>query len=124
MLSAAFGNLSFETDRSFFSIGADSGSRKRNAFLAVLSFVAGGGTLVLAVREFRPPSYALLILGSLILAALVMLVLRVALRSVEAMESAAAKGILFSVNGIILGMLLMAVFYVGQYLWHAFVAAR
>jgi hypothetical protein len=124
LLSSAFGNLSFETDSSFFSIRAEGGSRKRNAFLAILSLAAGGGILVLAVREFRPPSYALLILGSLILAALAVLMLRVALRSVEAMQSAAAKGILFLVNGTILGMLLTAVFYVGQYLWRAFVGAR
>jgi hypothetical protein len=122
LLSSAFGNLSFETERSFFSIGAESGSRRWNAFLAILSLAGGGGVLMLAVREFRPPSYALLIVGSLILVALVMLTLKMTFRSIEAMQSVAAKGILFLVNGIILGLLLMAIFYVGQYLWRAFVA--
>ena len=124
LLSSAFGNLSFETERSFFSIGAERGSRKRTAFLATLSLAAGGGILALAAREFRPPSYTLLILGSLILVAVGMLAIKATLRSVEAMESVAAKGILFLVNGIILGLLLMAVFYVGQYLWLAFAAVR
>jgi len=120
LLSAAFGNLSFETERTFTSIGAGSGSRRLNAFLATLSLIVGGGILVLAVREFRPPSYTLLTVGSLILVALVMLMLKVTLRSVEAIESVVAKGILFLVNGFILGLLLMAAFYVGQYLWRAF----
>ena len=123
LLAAAFGNLSFETERSFTSIGAGSGSRKLNAFLATLSLVIGGGILMLAVREFRPPSYPLLAIGSLILVAVVALVLKATLRSVEAMESVTAKGVLFSVNGIIVVLLLMAAFYVGQYLCRALVAA-
>ena len=123
MLAAAFGNLSFETERSFTSIGAGGGSRKLSAFLATLSLVIGGGILMLAVREFRPPSYALLAVGSLILVAVVALVLKATLRSVEAMKSVMAKGVLFSVNGIIVVLLLMAAFYVGQYLWRALVAA-
>ena len=123
LLSAIFGNLSFETERSFFSVGAESGGRKRNAFLASLTLVAGGGILMLAVREFSPPSYMLLLVGSLILVITVMLLLKVTLRSVEAMESVAAKGILFFVNGLILGLLLVAAFYLGQYLWRAFVSA-
>ena len=122
LLSAIFGNLSFETERSFFSIGAESGGRKRNAFLAILSLVVGGGILVLAAREFRPPSYMLLLVGSLILVATVMLMLKVTLRSVEAMESVVAKGIFVLVNGLILSLLLVAVFYLGQYLWRAIVA--
>ncbi len=122
LLSAIFGNLSFETERSFLSIGAESGGRKRNAFLAILSLAAGGGILVLAVREFRPPSYTLLLVGSLILVTAVMLMLKVTLRSVEVMESVAAKGILLFVNGLIFGLLLVAVFYMGQYLWRAIVA--
>ena len=122
LLSAIFGNLSFETERSFFSIGAESGGRKRNAFLAILSLVLGGGILVLAAREFRPPSYMLLLVGSLILVATVMLMLKVTLRSVEAMESVVAKGIFVLVNGLILSLLLVAVFYLGQYLWRAIVA--
>jgi hypothetical protein len=75
------------------------------------------------VREFRPPSYALLASGTLILAALMVLLLKATLRSVEAIESVTEKGALWLVNGIILGLLLMAVFYVGQYLWRAFVTA-
>ena len=122
LLSAIFGNLSFETERSFFSIGAESGGRKRNAFLAILSLVLGGGILVLAAREFRPPSYMLLLVGSLILVATVMLMLKVTLRSVEAMESVVAKGIFVLVNGLILSLLLVAVFYLGQYLWRAILA--
>ncbi len=122
LLSAIFGNLSFETERSFFSIGAESGGRKRNAFLAILSLVLGGGILVLAAREFRPPSYMLLLVGSLILVATVMLMLKVTLRSVEAMESVVGKGIFVLVNGLILSLLLVAVFYLGQYLWRAIVA--
>jgi hypothetical protein len=123
LISAAFGNLSFQTERTFTSIGAESGSRKRNALLGILSLAAGGVFMALAVREFRPPSYALLIPGSLILFALMALMLRATLTSVEAMESAAAKGALWLVNGSILGLLLMAVFCVGQYVWRAFVAA-
>ncbi len=122
LLSAIFGNLSFETGRSFFSIGAESGGRKRNTFLAILSLVVGSGILVLAVREFHPPSYMLLLVGSFILVATVMLMLKVTLRSVEAMESVVAKGIFVLVNGLILSLLLAAVFYLGQYLWHAIVA--
>jgi len=122
LISAIFGNLSFQSERSFFSIGAERGGRKWNAFLAILSLIVGGGILVLAVRTFRPPSYALLIIGSLILVAILMLMFKVMLRSVEAVESVVAKGTLFLVNGIILGLLLMAVFYLGQYLWRVFVA--
>jgi hypothetical protein len=122
LLASIFGNFSFETDRSFTSIGAGSRSRRLNAFLATLSLAVGGGILVLAVREFRPPSYALLVVGSLIVVAVVALALKSTLRSVEAMESAMAKGTLFLVNGVILALLLMAAFYVGQYLWRAFVA--
>lgn len=124
LLAAAFGNLSFETERSYFSIGAERGSRKWNAFLAVLCLVVGGGILALAVREFRPPSYALLIVGSLTLAAVLLLLLKATLRSVEAVESVVGKGTVFLVNGVILGLLLLAVFYLGQYLWRAFVAVR
>jgi hypothetical protein len=78
--------------------------------------------MALAVREFRPPSYVLLVSGSLILVALMAMMLKATLRSVEAMESVAGKGTIWLVNGSILGLLLMAVFYVGQYLWRAFVA--
>ncbi|HZH32485.1 MAG TPA: hypothetical protein VEY11_17105 [Pyrinomonadaceae bacterium] len=120
-ISAAFGNISFETERSFFSIEAVRVGRIRNGFLAILSLVAGGAIMALAVREFRPPSYALLGSGSLMLVALVVLMFKATLRSVEAMESVAGKGAIWLVNGIILGLLLMAVFYVGQYLWRAFV---
>jgi hypothetical protein len=123
LLAAAFGNLSFETARSFTSIGEGSGSRKLNAFLATLSLVMGGGILMLAVREFRPPSYALLAVGSLILVAVIALMLKATIRSVAAMESLMAKGVLFSVNGFIVVLLMMAAFYVGQYLWRALVAA-
>lgn len=122
LLAAAFGELSFETDRTFVSIGAGGGSRKRNALLAALSLLAGGGLLVLAVREFRPPSYALFIAGSLLLFALAGLALKVTHRSVEAAESAAAKAALFLVNGIVLGLLLAAAVFVGRYLWRAFAA--
>jgi len=122
LLAAAFGNLSFETKRSFTSIGAGSGNRKLNAFLATLSLVIGSGILMLAAREFRPPSYALLVVGTLILVAVVVLVLKATLRSVAAIESVMAKGVLFSVNGIIVVLLLMATCYMGQYLWRAHVA--
>ena len=117
LISAVFGNLTFETERSFISIGAGAGSRRRNAVLATLSLLAGGALLVLAVREFRPPSYALLILGSLILAALAAAALKATLGDVGAAESAAAKAVLFLVNGAILGLLLVAAVYVGHYLW-------
>jgi hypothetical protein len=122
-ISAVFGNISFETERSFTSIEAVRGGRMRNAFLAILSLVVGGAVMALAVREFRPPSYALLIFGTSILVALMVLMLKATLRSVEAMESVAAKGTIWLVNGIISGLLLMAVFYVGRHLWRAFVAA-
>jgi hypothetical protein len=123
LLAAAFGNLSFQTERTFTSIGAGSRSRKLNAFLATLSLVTGSGILMLAVREFRPPSYALLAVGSFILVAVMALMLKATFRSVEAMESMMVKGVLFSVNGIIVVLLLMAAFYVGQYLWRALLAA-
>jgi len=122
-ISAVFGNISFETERSFTSIEAVRGGRMRNAFLAILSLVVGGAVMALAVREFRPPSYALLVSGTSILVVLMALMLKATLRSVEAMESVAAKGTIWLVNGIISGLLLLAVFYVGQYLWRAFVAA-
>lgn len=124
LLASTFGNLCFETEKSFTSIEAGSGSRRLNAFLATISLAVGGCILVLAVREFRPPSYALLVVGSLIVVAVMALVLKATLRSVEAMESVMAKGILLLVNGVILALLLMAAFYVGQYLWRAFVAAQ
>jgi hypothetical protein len=122
LILAAFGNLSFETERSFFSFEAERGGRIRNAFLAIISLVAGGAIMALAVREFRPPSYALLVSGSLILVALTVLMFKAMFRSVEAIESVAGKGAIWLVNGIILGLLMMAVFYVCQYLWHAFVS--
>jgi hypothetical protein len=122
LLSASFGNISIEREMVFLSIGSEIGSRKLNALLGILCFIVGGGILWLAVREFRPPSYALLLIGSSILIAILMLTFKLMLRSVEAMESIMAKGVLFLVNGLILSLLLTAVFYLGQYFWRVFVA--
>lgn len=117
LISAAFGELSFETERSYICIGAGRGSRKRNALLAALSFLAGGALLVLAVREFRPPSYGVLVLVSLALLAVVVAALKAAFRGAGAPESVAAKAVLFLVNGLILGLLLTAAVCVGLYFW-------
>ena len=121
LLFAAFGNISIEREMVFLSIGSETESRKLNAFLGILCLVVGSGILWLAVREFRPPSYALLLIGSSVLVAAVMLMFKLMLRSVEAMESVMAKSVLFLVNGLILGLLLAAVFYLGQYFWRALV---
>ena len=122
LVSAAFGNVSFEFERAFFSIMSETRSRKLSALLGSLCLFIGGGVFLLAVQEFRPPSYPLLLLGSLIAVAILLLIFKLMFRSVEAMESTLAKGTLLLVNGLILFLLLMAAFYVGQYLWRAFIA--
>lgn len=123
LISASFGNVSFESERTFFCIVSETGSRKSSALLGTLCLLAGGGVFLLAVREFRPPSYPLLLLGALSGVALVLLMFRQMFRSAEAMESRLAKGALLLANGLILGLLLMAAFYVGGYLWRVFSGA-
>ena len=51
-----------------------------------------------------------------------MLVLKLVLRSAEAMDSVVTKGVFFLVNGLLLGLVLLAVFYLGEYFWRVFVA--
>ncbi len=123
LISAAFGDVSFESERSFLSITSEIRSRRLNALLGSLCLLTGGGVLLLAVREFRPPSYPLLLLGSFGGVCLVALMFKLMFRSVEAMESLLAKGTVLAVNCLILALLLMAVFYLGAYLWRAFGAA-
>ncbi len=123
LISASFGELSHESEGSFFSVTPAFRGRGLNALLGSLCVLAGGGVLLLAVREFLPPSYPLLLLGSAAGVCLVTLMFKLALRSPEAMESAPAKGALFLVNGLILGLLLLAAVYLGAYLWRAFIAA-
>src|SRR3712207_6552724 len=88
LIFASFGELSYESEMSFFSVTSEFRSRRLNALLGSLCVVAGGGVLLLAVREFRPPSYPLLLLGSSGGVCLVLLTFRLAFRSPEAMESA------------------------------------
>jgi len=123
LISAYFGDISFESERAFFSIVSETRSRRLGALLGSLCVLAGGGVLLLAVREFRPPSYPLLLLGSLVGVSLAALTFKLMFRSAEALESASAKGALLLVNGLILVMLLTAAFYLGAYLWRAFIAA-
>jgi hypothetical protein len=123
LISASFGDISFESERSFLSIVSETRSRRLNALLGALCVLTGGGALLLAVREFRPPSYPLLLLGSLGGLSLVALMFKLMFRSVEAMESTLAKGTLLLANGLILFMLLMAAFYLGAYLWRASIVA-
>ena len=123
LISAAFGDVSFESGRSFFSIVSEIRSRRLNALLGSLCVLAGGWVFLLALREFRPPSYPLLMLSSLGGVSLLGLMFKLMFRSVEAMESTLAKGALLLVNGLILTLLLMAGFYLSAYLWHAFTAA-
>jgi hypothetical protein len=94
-------------------------SRRLNALLGCLCLLAGGGVFLLAVREFRPPSYALLLAGFTGSVALVMIMFKLVFRSVEATESVLGKGVLFLVNGLILGLMLMAVFCLGEYFWRS-----
>ena len=123
LLSASFGDLSFESERSFCSIVSAVRSRKLNALLSSLCLLAGAGVLLLAAREFRPPSYPLLLLGSCVGICLLLLAFKLMFRSAGAIESAWAKGALLLANGFILVLLLMAAFYLGAYLWRAIVAA-
>ena len=123
MISACFGDISFESERAFCSIVSDIRSRRWGALLGALCVLAGGGVLLLAVREFRPPSYPMLLLGSLAVVFLVALAFKLMFRSAEAMESVPARGALLVLNGLILVMLLTAAFYLGAYLWRTFVAA-
>lgn len=123
LLSAFFGDASFESERAFFSVASEVRSRRLNALLGSMCVLTGGGILLLAVSEFRPPSYPLLLLGSFGGIYLVMLAFKLMFRSAGAMESTFAKGALLLVNGLILALLLMAAFYLGEYLWHAFAAA-
>lgn len=123
LVSAAFGDVSFESEKTYLSIVSDGRGRRSQALLGSLCVLTGGGILLLAVREFRPPSYPLLLLGSLGGVSLVVLMFKLMFRSVEAMESAPARGTLLLVNGLLLLMLLAAACYLGAYLWRAVVAA-
>ncbi len=120
LINAYFGDITFESERALLSIVSETRSRRWSALLGSLCVLAGGGVLLLAVREFRPPSYPLFLLGSLAGVSLVALTFKLMFRSAEAMESAPAKGALLLVNGLILVMLLMATLYLGAYLWRAF----
>ena len=120
LVSAYFGDISFESERAFFSIVSETRSRRWSALLGSLCVLAGGGVLLLAVREFRPPSYPLFLVGCLAGVSLMALTVKLMFRSAEAMESVPAKGALLLVNGLILVMLLMATLYLGAYLWRTF----
>ena len=122
LLTAAFGNISVEREMVFLSIVSETRSRKLNALLGTACVAAGGGIFWLALREFRPPSYALLLISSVAFVAVLTLVLKLVLRSAEAMDSVMAKGVFFLVNGLLLGLVLLAVFYLGEYFWRVYVA--
>ena len=124
LLTAAFGNISVERDMVFLSIVSETRSRKLNALLGGACVAAGGGMLWLALREFRPPSYVLLLTSCLAFGAVIMLVLKLLLRSAEAMDSLMAKSVFILVNALLLGLVLLAVFYLGEYFWRVFVARR
>ena len=123
LIAATFGDVSYESEMSFISFTSEIRSRGLNALLGSLCMLAGGGVLLLAVREFRPPSYPLFLLGSSGGVCLVLLMFKLAFRSPEAMESKLAKGTLFLVNGLILVLLLLAAVCLSTYLWGAFIAA-
>jgi hypothetical protein len=123
LLSAFLGDVSFESERTFFCVESGIRGRRLNALLGSVCVLAGGGVLLLAVSEFRPPSYPLLLLGSAAGVCLVVLAFRLMLRSAEAMESTFAKCALLLVNGLILALLVAAAFYLCEYLWRAATAA-
>ena len=123
LLSAFLGDVSFESERTFFSVASEVRSRRLNALLGSVFVLAGGGVLLLAVSEFRPPSYPLLLLGSFGGLCLVALAFKLMFRSAEAMWSAWAKGVLLLVNGLVLALLLTAAIYLAAYLWRAVIAA-
>ena len=123
LIAASFGNVSYESEMSFLSITSEIRSRWLNALLGSLCVLAGGGILLLAVSEFRPPSYPALLLGSVGGVCLVVLAFKLMFRSAEAMESTFAKGALLLVNGLILALLLTATYHLGAYLSRASTAA-
>ena len=123
LLSAFLGDVSFESERTFFCVESEIRSRTLNALLGSVCVLAGGGVLLLAVSEFRPPSYPLLMLGFVGGISLVMLAFKLMFRSTEAMGSTFAKGTLLLVNGLILALLLTAAFYLCEYVWRATSAA-
>ena len=116
-VAALFGDVCFQTERGFFCFGSTPGRRKLKGIASVLSLLAGAGVLLLAAREFRPPSYAALLLASLASFAIVALAFKFVTRSVGASESPLAKGLLVLVNGLILGSLGAAALDLGGYFW-------
>lgn len=117
LITAIFGDIALDYRDSFFSLVSETGSRKLDAFIGLLSFFFGLVILRVAVQEFRPASYALLLLGLFFVVSYFIAIFKYLTRSVEAFESALGKYMIYTANGLIIILVLVALFSLGQYLW-------
>ena len=117
LITAIFGNIAFDYRDSFFSLVSETGSRKLDAFIGLLCLFFGLVILRVAMQEFRPFSYPLLLLGAFLIVGYFIAMFKYLTRSVESSESALARGMIFTANGLVIVLVLVALFSIGQYLW-------
>jgi hypothetical protein len=117
LIAATFGNVALDYRDSFFSLASETGNRKLDAFIGLLCLFFGSVIMRVAVQEFRPASYFLLLLGVFLIAAYFIVMFKYLTGSIEAFESALAKCMIITANGLLISLVLVALFSLGQYLW-------
>ncbi len=117
LINAIFGNVALDYQDSFFSIVSETGNRKIDALIGLLCLFLGLVILLVAVRAFRPSSYFLLLSGFFLIATYFIVMFKYLTGSVEAFESTFGKYMIFAANGLLVVLVLVALFSLGEYLW-------
>ncbi|HEU0143421.1 MAG TPA: hypothetical protein VFQ47_01430 [Nitrososphaera sp.] len=117
LINAIFGNVALDYRDSFFSIVSETGNRKIDALIGLFCLFLGLVILLVAVRGFLPSSYFLLLAGFFLIATYFIVMFKYLTRSVEAFESTFGKYMIFAANGLLIVLVLVALFSLGEYLW-------
>ena len=123
LITAVFGEINYEwggkSGIGWHAIYLSSGAGKRESSIisGILSLAFGSLLLLVAVEEFRPASYPLLLIGFWVGAALLMLVFKYATRSVEAAESVVTRSAIIIINVLLVSLFLIALVCLGQFVW-------
>ena len=117
LLNAIFGNVALDIGDHFFSLVSETGNRKLDALIGLFCLFFGLVISWVAVQEFRPSSYSLLLLGLFLIATCFIVMFKYLTWSVEAFESPFGKYMIIVANGMLIVLVLIALFSLGEYLW-------
>ena len=123
LITAGFRDINYEwggkSGIGWHAIYISSGAGKRKSAIigGILSLAFGSLLLLVAVEEYRPASYPLLLVGFLVVAALLIFVFKYSTRSVEVAESLITRSAIIIVNGLFASLSLIALVCLAQFVW-------